>query len=88
MSCDPSVVRADMHLLVNGNDLIKFVDDAQLRIKGLSTSVYVDPHKVRRPALPWVAQLEHKGAAGPVYPVCGADSCWGSLWLGLSRRRA
>ncbi|KAL6756410.1 dynein heavy chain, N-terminal region 2-domain-containing protein [Haematococcus lacustris] len=35
----------DMHLLTNGNDLIKFVDDAQLRIKGLSTSVYVDPHK-------------------------------------------
>jgi hypothetical protein len=35
-----------MYTLVNGNDLIKFVDDAQLRIKGLSTSVYVDPHKV------------------------------------------
>lgn len=37
---------ADMYTLTNGNDLIKFVDDAQLRIKGLSTSVYVDPHKV------------------------------------------
>ena len=31
--------------MTNGNDLIKFVDDAQLRVKSLSTSVYVDPHK-------------------------------------------
>ena len=36
-----------MFVLVNGNELLKFVDDAQLRIKSLSTSVYVDPHKVR-----------------------------------------
>ncbi len=41
------IVSVDIWLLTNGNDLIKFMDDAQLRIKGLSTSVYVDPHKVR-----------------------------------------
>jgi hypothetical protein len=35
-----------MHVLANAHDLIRFVDDSQLRIKGLSTSVYVDPHKV------------------------------------------
>ena len=32
--------------LRNAHDLLTFIDDAQLRIKGLSTSVYVDPHKV------------------------------------------
>jgi hypothetical protein len=31
--------------LKNANDLLRFVDDAQLRIRGLSTSVYVEPHK-------------------------------------------
>ena len=37
---------ADVYMLTNGNEIIKFVDDAQLRIKSLSASVYVDPHKV------------------------------------------
>lgn len=37
----------DMYVLTNGNDLLKLIDDSQLRIKGLSTSIYVDPHKVR-----------------------------------------
>lgn len=35
----------DVHTLTNANDLLMFIDDSQLRIKGLSTSVYVDPHK-------------------------------------------
>ena len=33
-------------MLTNGIEIIKFVDDAQLRVKSLSASVYVDPHKV------------------------------------------
>jgi len=41
------LLTADVYMLTNGNDIIKFVDDAQLRIKSLSASVYVDPHKVR-----------------------------------------
>lgn len=36
----------NVYALTNANDLLTFIDDAQLRIKGLSTSVYVDPHKV------------------------------------------
>ena len=35
-----------MWLLSNGNELVRLVDDAQLRIKSLSASVYVEPHKV------------------------------------------
>ncbi len=34
-----------MYFLSNAHDLIRFADDAQLRIRGLSTSVYVEPHK-------------------------------------------
>ncbi len=40
--CNPT---PGIYLLVNGNDLIRFIEDAQLRIKSLSTSVFVEPHK-------------------------------------------
>ncbi|EFJ51360.1 dynein heavy chain, partial [Volvox carteri f. nagariensis] len=35
----------DVVTLVNGEDLLRFVDDAQLRVRGLATSFYVGPHR-------------------------------------------
>ncbi len=34
-----------MCTLVNGDDLLRFLDDAQLRVRGLSSSFYVGPHR-------------------------------------------
>jgi len=51
-------------MLSNGIDLIDFVDDAQLRIKGVSASVYIEPHKVRLlPVHELSLCMDHQGAA-------------------------
>lgn len=39
------MLAADVGTLTNGDDLLRFIDDAQLRIRGLSSNFYVGPHK-------------------------------------------